>query len=198
VLLEAGGLSVRSDGVIVLPLDRRTTIPVRLVNRTAASARVVLDGSDPGVGVHPFRVEVAAGATVEAPLDVTPLRAGELDVEWRLASGGVERRFRQRLRVVVTGRLLVRVSDAAGRAVPALVRITAADGRSYAPDGLSGGEFESDGLFEVAVPAGDVEVSVAPAAARPSTTASAGPPARRSARVSVDPDRTVRLEVALP
>ena len=86
-------------------------------------------------------------------------------------------------------RLHARVHDAANRVVAARVRVTGADGREYAPDGHDAGEFRTEGLFELLVPAGEATVSVRPADRE-------GP--ARETRVDLPVNRTVFVELPLP
>ena len=95
----------------------------------------------------------------------------------------------QRFCVLPPARLHARVHDSNDRVAPARVRVTGADGREYAPDGHDAGEFRTEGLFELLVPAGAATISVRPADGN-------GP--SRETRVDLPVNRTVFVELPLP
>jgi hypothetical protein len=167
-----------------------TPVPVRVSNRTEEDIELSVTTRSDVLGLVPFRERTPAGSSAEAgQLILIPLMAGEWDAELILTAGDSTRTWTQRFCVLPPARLHARVHDAANRVVAARVRVTGADGREYAPDGHDAGEFRTEGLFELLVPAGGATVSVRPA--------DRDGPARET-RVDLPVNRTVFVELPLP
>ena len=167
-----------------------TPVPVRIKNRTGKDAELQITTRSDVLGLVPFWGRVSAGGNGEAKqLVLIPLMAGEWDADLILTSGDRTRSWTQRFCVLPPARLHARVHDSNDRVAPARVRVTGADGREYAPDGHDAGEFRTEGLFELLVPAGAATISVRPADGN-------GP--ARETRVDLPVNRTVFVELPLP
>jgi hypothetical protein len=190
VMVSSDQLEVEAPECLNLLFNRMTPVPVRMNNRTGKDIQLEIATRSDVVGLVPFRRQVAAGSNGETEqLVLIPLMAGEWDAELILTAGDRARTWTQRFCVLPPARLHARVHDAANRVVPARVRVTGADGRHYAPDGYGAGEFRTEGLFELLVPAGEATVSVRPADRE-------GP--ARETRVDLPVNRTVFVELTLP
>ena len=183
-------LEVEAPECLELLFNRMTPVPVRVSNRTEEDIELSVTTRSDVLGLVPFRERTPAGSSAEAgQLILIPLMAGEWDAELILTAGDRSRTWTQRFCVLPPARLHARVHDAANRVVAARVRVTGADGREYAPDGHDAGEFRTEGLFELLVPAGEATVSVRPADRE-------GP--ARETRVDLPVNRTVFVELPLP
>ena len=190
VMVSSDQLEVEAPECLNLLFNRMTPVPVRMNNRTGKDIQLEIATRSDVVGLVPFRRQVAAGSNGETEqLVLIPLMAGEWDAELILTAGDRSRTWTQRFCVLPPARLHARVHDAANRVVAARVRVTGADGREYAPDGHDAGEFRTEGLFELLVPAGEATVSVRPA--------DRDGPARET-RVDLPVNRTVFVELPLP
>ena len=190
VVVSPGRLEVEAPECLSLLFNRMTPVPVRMSNRTGKDLQLGIATRSDVVGLVPFRRQVSPGSNgATEPLVLIPLMAGEWDAELILTAGERTRTWTQRFCVLPPARLHARVRDAANRVVPARVRVTGADGRHYAPDGYGAGEFRTEGLFELLVPAGGATVSVRPADRD-------GP--SRETRVDLPVNRTVFVELPLP
>ena len=190
VMVAPDQLEVEAPECLNLLFNRMTPVPVRMNNRTGKDIQLEIATRSDVVGLVPFRRQVAAGSNGETEqLVLIPLMAGEWDAELILTAGDSTRTWTQRFCVLPPARLHARIHDAANRVVPARVRVTGADGRHYAPDGYGAGEFRTEGLFELLVPAGGATVSVRPA--------DRDGPARET-RVDLPVNRTVFIELPLP
>ena len=190
VMVSSDQLEIEAPECLNLLFNRMTPVPVRMNNRTGKDIQLEIATRSDVVGLVPFRRQVAAGSNGETEqLVLIPLMAGEWDAELILTAGDRSRTWTQRFCVLPPARLHARVHDAANRVVAARVRVTGADGREYAPDGHDAGEFRTEGLFELLVPAGEATVSVRPADRE-------GP--ARETRVDLPVNRTVFVELPLP
>lgn len=190
VEISPGRMQVEAPDCLTLLFNRMTPVPVRMTNRTGKAVELRITTRSDVLGLVPFREEVSAGGNGEGEdLVLIPLMAGEWDDDLILTSGVRTRSWTQRFCVLPPARLHARVRNSNGRVVPARVRVTGADGREYTPDGHSSGEFRTEGLFELLVPAGAATISVR------STDGDA--PARET-QVDLPVNRTVFVELALP
>ncbi len=190
VVVYPDQVEVEAPECLNLLFNRMTPVPVRMKNRTGTDIELEIATRSDVVGLVPVRGRVLAGSNGETEqLVLIPLMAGEWEAELILTAGDRSRTWTQRFCVLPPARLHARVHDAANRVVPARVRVIGADGRHYAPDGYGAGEFRTEGLFELLVPAGEATVSVRPADRE-------GP--ARETRVDLPVNRTVFVELPLP
>ena len=190
VVVSPDRMEVEAPECLHLLFNRLTPVPVRTKNRTGKDIELEVATRSDVVGLVPFRGQVSAGSNGETDrLVLIPLMAGEWNAELILTAGDLTRTWTQRFCVLPPARLHARVHDAANRVVPARVRVTGADGRQYAPDGHGAGEFRTEGLFELLVPAGEATVSFRPADRE-------GPAQER--RVDLPVNRTIFVELPLP
>ena len=190
VEISPGRIEVAPPECLTLLFNRMTPVPVGIKNRTGKDAELEISTRSDVLGLVPFRGEVSAGGNGEGEqLVLIPLMAGEWDADLILTSGDRTRSWTQRFCVLPPARLHARVHDSNDRVAPARVRVTGADGREYAPDGHDAGEFRTEGLFELLVPAGAATVSV--------RSVDGDGPARET-RVDLPVNRTVFIELPLP
>lgn len=190
VEISPGQIQVEAPECLTLLFNRMTPVPVRMKNRTGEEVELEITTRSDVLGLVPFRVGVSAGGNGEGgELILIPLMAGEWDGDLILTSGDRTRSWTQRFCVLPPARLHARVHDSNDRVVPARVRVTGADGRQYTPDGHEAGEFRTEGLFELLVPAGPATISV--------RSADGGAPSRET-QVDLPVNRTVFVELALP
>ena len=190
VEIQPSRMQVEAPECLTLLFNRMTPVPVGIKNRSGTDTELEITTRSDVLGLVPFRGEVSAGGNGEGePLVLIPLMAGEWDADLILTSGDRTRSWTQRFCVLPPARLHARVHDSNDRVVSARVRVTGADGREYVPDGHDAGEFRTEGLFEMLVPAGAVTVSV--------RSADGDGPARET-RVDLPVNRTVFVELALP
>ena len=190
VEISPGQVQVEAPDCLTLLFNRMTPVPVRMKNRTGKDVELEITTRSDVLGLVPFREGVSAGASGEGgELVLIPLMAGEWDGDLILTSGDRTRSWTQRFCVLPPARLHARVRDSNDRVAPAWVRVTGADGRQYTPDGHDAGEFRTEGLFELLVPAGAATISV--------RSADGGSPARET-QVDLPVNRTVFVELALP
>ncbi len=190
VVVSPDQMEVEAPECLKLLFNRMTPVPVRMSNRTGKDLQLGIATRADVVGLVPFRRQVSPGSNgATEPLVLIPLMAGEWDAELILTAGERTRTWTQRFCVLPPARLHARVHDGENRVVPARVRVTGADGRHYAPDGYGAGEFRTEGLFELLVPAGEATVLVRPADRD-------GP--SRETRVDLPVNRTIFVELPLP
>ena len=190
VEISSGGIEVSAPQCLTLLFNRMTPFPVRMKNRTGKDVELEISTRSDVLGLVPFRGKVSAGGNGNGkPLVLIPLMAGDWDADLILTSGDRTRAWSQRFCVLPPARLHARVHDRNDRVAPARVRVTGADGREYTPDGHDAGEFRTEGLFELVVPAGAATVSVRSAD---------GDGTARETRVDLPVNRTVFVELALP
>lgn len=190
VAVFPGQIKVEAPACLTLLFNRMTPVPVRVENRIGKDIELEITTRSDVLGLVPFRGEVSAGGNGEGEqLVLIPLMAGEWDADLILTSGDRTRSWTQRFCVLPPARLHARVHDSNDRVVSARVRVTGADGREYVPDGHDAGEFRTEGLFEMLVPAGEATITVRPADRE-------GP--ARETRVDLPVNRTVFVELALP
>lgn len=190
VEISPGRIQVEAPDCLTLLFNRMTPVPVRMTNRTGKDVELKITTRSDVLGLVPFREEVSAGGNGEGEeLVLIPLMAGDWDDDLILTSGDRTRSWTQRFCVLPPARLHARVRNSNDRVVPARVRVTGADGREYTPDGHNPGEFRTEGLFELLVPAGAATISV--------RSADGDAPARET-RVDLPVNRTVFVELALP
>lgn len=183
-------VEVQAPECLKLLFNRMTPVPVRMSNRTGADSELAVTTRSDVLGLVPFRQPIPAGSGGEmGRLVLIPLMAGDWEADLTLSAGDRARTWTQRFCVLPPARLHVRVHDASNRVAPARVRVTGADGREYAPDGYGAGEFRTEGLFELMVPAGAATVSV--------RSADRDGPARET-QVDLPVNRTVFVELPLP
>ena len=188
--ISPGRMQVEAPECLTLLFNRMTPVPVRIKNRTGKDVELEITTRSDVLGLVPFRREVSAGSNGEGEqLVLIPLMAGEWDADLILTSGDRTRSWTQRFCILPPARLHARVHDSNDRVAPARVRVTGADGREYTPDGHDAGEFRTEGLFELLVPAGAATVSV--------RSADGDGPSRET-RVDLPVNRTVFVELALP
>lgn len=190
VVVGSDRLEVEGPECLQLLFNRMTPVPVRMSNTTGADAELEVTTRSDVLGLVPSVRRIPAGSgEVMGQLVLIPLMAGEWKADLTLVAGDRTRTLTQRFCVLPPARLHVRVHDASNRVAPARVRVTGADGRDYAPDGHGAGEFRTEGLFELLVPAGAATVSV--------RSAHGDAPARET-RVELPVNRTVFVELPLP
>lgn len=190
VEISPGRIQVEAPECLTLLFNRMTPVPVRMKNRTGKEVELEITTRSDVLGLVPFREGVSASGNGEGEeLVLIPLMAGEWDGDLILTSGDRTRSWTQRFCVLAPARLHARVHDSNDRVVPARVRVTGADGRDYTPDGHGAGEFRTEGLFELLVPAGAATISV--------RSAEGDAPARET-QVDLPVNRTVFVELALP
>ena len=190
VEISPGRIEVEAPECLSLLFNRMTAVQVRMTNRTGKDVELEITTRSDVLGLVPFREGVLDGGNgVGEELVLIPLMAGEWDGDLILTSGDRNRTWTQRFCVLPPARLHARVRDSNDRVVPARVRVTGADGRQYAPDGHEAGEFRTEGLFELLVPAGPATISV--------RSADGDAPARET-QVDLPVNRTVFVELALP
>ena len=190
VEISTGRIEVEAPECLTLLFNRMTPIPVRMKNLTGKEVELEITTRSDVLGLVPFREGVADGGNGEGgELVLIPLMAGEWEGDLILTSGDRTRSWTQRFCVLPPARLHARVRDSNDRVAPAWVRVTGADGREYTPDGHDAGEFRTEGLFELLVPAGPATISV--------RSADGGAPARKT-QVDLPVNRTVFVELALP
>ncbi len=189
VEISPGRIQVAAPECLTFLFNRMTPVPVGIKNRTGKDAELEISTRSDVLGLVPFRGKVSAGGNGEGEqLVLIPLMAGEWDADLILTSGDRTRSWTQRFCVLPPARLHARVHDS-GRVAAARVRVTGADGREYTPDGHDAGEFRTEGLFELLVPAGAATVSV--------RSVDGDGPARET-RVDLPVNRTIFIELPLP
>ena len=190
VEISPGRVEVAAPECLTLLFNRMTPVPVGIKNRTGKDAEFEISTRSDVLGLVPFRGEVSAGGNGKGEqLVLIPLMAGEWDADLILTSGDRTRSWTQRFCVLPPARLHARVHDSNDRVAAARVRVTGADGREYTPDGHDAGEFRTEGLFELLVPAGAATVSV--------RLVDGDGPARET-QVDLPVNRTIFIELPLP
>lgn len=157
----------RLDALAGATLD----VPCLVDNQRAETAVVAV--SAPGAQAPLDRLEVAPGEVRGVFLRVSA-PPGATEVTVAVAAGAESRELRLPVRTHTVGRVRVRVLDPEGEPTPARVYLRGADGRAHAPAGTlhrivaggygqpGGGEpyFFTNGVFELPMPAGPVQLEV--------------------------------------
>lgn len=190
IVVGSDRLEVEAPDCLRLLFNRMTPVPVRMSNTTEADTELGVTTRSDVLGLVPSLRPIPAGSSgVMDRLVLVPLMAGDWEADLSLVAGDRTQTWSQRFCILPPARLHVRVHDASNRVAPARIRVTGADGRDYAPDGIGTGEFRTEGLFELLIPAGTATVSV--------RSVDGDAPARET-RVELPVNRTVFVELPLP
>ncbi len=154
VVIDSEGISARGPACLKLPFNRMTALSLQIANRTESQSTLQISGTSRIFGLVPFKMTVEPQSEVRSAFEAVPLLTGEVEVDLLLRTGTHQRTLKQQFCVSPTGRLLIRIHDGDDRVVSARLSVTGSDGRSYAPDGVVGSFFETDGLLELEIPAG--------------------------------------------